>query len=142
MIITVERKIFHNDCTLGNLYIDDKWYCHTLEDVVRNKIVDKITNFIKIFGKTAIPYGKYEIIVNYSNKFKRLLPLLLNVPFFTGIRLHYGRSSLNSLGCILVSKKSDNSKKQLLFDNKEAQNFITNLIAEKQKTEKIFIIIK
>lgn len=142
MIIELERKIFNENNTLGNLYIDGNWFCHTLEDKVRNKMGTLINDFIKIFGKTAIPYGEYEVIVNYSNKFKRKMPLLINVPKYSGIRLHFGKTETWSEGCILVSKKADNIKQQLLFDDREAEKNLINLIEEKQKKEKIKIIIK
>jgi len=74
MKLEVKRKIFTDKSTIGELYIDGVFECYTLEDTVRQGP--------KVFGKTAIPTGTYKVIVNMSNRFKRLLPLLVNVPEF------------------------------------------------------------
>lgn len=79
MIIQLKRKSKINDCTFGEILINNKFFCYTLEDKIRE---------IKIPGQTAIPAGEYEIIINRSVRFKRLMPLLLNVPNFAGIRMH------------------------------------------------------
>lgn len=83
------------DRTEGILYIDEKYFCRTLEDKVRDK---------KIANETAIPYGTYQVILSYSPRFKRFLPLLLNVPNFEGIRIHMGNTTKDTSGCILVGE--------------------------------------
>lgn len=83
----------HPEYTVGKLYIDGVYECFTLEDPVRET---------KILGKTAIPYGTYNVIINQSVRFKRKLPLLLNVKDFVGIRIHPGNSVDDTEGCILV----------------------------------------
>jgi hypothetical protein len=75
-----------NNATIGELYKDDKFVCYTLEDKTRPE---------KIKHETAIPAGDYSIIVNQSPRFKKRLPLLLNVPNFTGIRIHAGNYADN-----------------------------------------------
>ena len=74
------------DYTIGELYIDGVFICHTLEDKVRilNSYEDKV------YGETAIPIGRYKVVLSYSNRFKRILPEILNVDFFKGIRIHEG----------------------------------------------------
>lgn len=89
--------------TIGKLYIDGKLFCDTLEDVVR-------PDGVKVYGETAIPAGTYKVILNMSNRFKRIMPLLLNVPMFEGIRIHEGNSSADSSGCILVGKNTAKGK--------------------------------
>lgn len=79
--------------TPGELYVDGKVECYTLEDVVRP---------IKIPGQTAIPAGTYKVIIDMSNRFKRLLPLLIDVPNFSGVRIHPGNTDTDTDGCILV----------------------------------------
>lgn len=92
----LRRIIFTNKSTIGDLYIGENYECHTLEDTCRYH--EKIT------GKTAIPEGRYEIIINWSNRFKREMPLLLNVPDFSGVRIHQGNIDKNTDGCILVGR--------------------------------------
>jgi hypothetical protein len=70
--------------TGGILYRGTEIICYTLEDQERP---------VKINGVTAIPTGRYKLIINKSVRFKKLMPLLLNVPFFTGIRFHAGRAA-------------------------------------------------
>ena len=88
--------------TVGRLYVDGKLYCNTLEDVVRD--LDKEA---KVPGKTAIPAGTYKVIYNWSPKFGRNLPRLLNVPHFDGILIHPGNTADDSAGCILVGKNTE-----------------------------------
>ena len=83
--------------TLGRLLIDDVFECFTCEDTVR-------PNGTKIYGHTAIPAGNYRVVITLSNRFKRELPLLLNVPGFEGIRIHSGNNEGHTEGCILPGK--------------------------------------
>lgn len=96
MHLLLTRSPSAHDCTLGTLYVDGAFECYTIEDVVRTGP--------KVYGKTAISAGTYEVAINYSNKFKRDLPLLLNVPGFAGIRIHSGNTAADTLGCILVGQ--------------------------------------
>lgn len=101
MRLKLVRKWFTEDSTLGELYINDKFFSYTLEDVVRE---------IKIPQKTAIPYGTYRVIIDYSNRFKCEMIHILDVPDFEGIRIHAGNTSEDTEGCILIGyTKQDNS---------------------------------
>lgn len=102
MKLRVERLWKKPTYTVGRLYVDDKLYCNTLEDVVRD--LDKEA---KVPGKTAIPAGTYKVIFNWSPKFGRNLPRLLNVPHFDGILIHPGNTADDSAGCILVGKNTE-----------------------------------
>ena len=84
-------------CTIGELLVDGAWFCFTLEDVERPE---------KIPGETAIPAGRYKVIITHSQRFDRELPLLVDVPGFTGIRIHAGNTDADTLGCILVGKRT------------------------------------
>lgn len=95
MKIEVKRLHRTNNSTIGELTIDGKFECYTLEDIERD---------IKIKCETAIPKGTYKVIINQSNRFKKLMPLVLNVPNFEGIRIHPGNSNHDTEGCILVGK--------------------------------------
>lgn len=97
MIITVTRKWYTRHSTIGELRIDKhpELGLFTLEDRVRPA-------GIKIPGQTAIPAGSYHLDVNFSNRFQRFMPLLLDVPNFEGVRLHQGNDAVDSSGCLLV----------------------------------------
>jgi hypothetical protein len=95
--LTLHRRPSADGVTLGNLTIDGKHECFTCEDVVR-------PDGEKVPGKTAIPAGVYRIILNQSVRFKRRLPLLLDVPMFTGIRIHSGNTQHDTEGCILPGR--------------------------------------
>ena len=97
MHIRVVREPSKNDTTLGSLFIDDHWQCHTLEDVIRPR-GEKVRN------KTAIPPGRYKLILSMSNRFKKIMPEVLNVPMFTGIRIHSGNTAKDTAGCLLVGQ--------------------------------------
>lgn len=99
MILTLKRTTFTDKSTIGQLSIDGSFYCYTLEDVIRNGP--------KVMHETAIPFGTYEVIVNMSNRFKRLMPLVLGVPNFEGIRIHSGNTAADTSGCILVGLQKD-----------------------------------
>lgn len=61
---------------------------------------------IKVYKETCIPYGKYKVILSMSKRFGKVMPEVLNVKVFTGIRMHSGNTIHDTEGCILVGKKS------------------------------------
>ena len=95
MKLTLKRNFKGVDYTIGKLYIDGHYFCDTLEDTVRS--ANK-----KISGKTAIPAGNYKVIKSYSPRFKKILPEILNVPNFTGVRIHAGNTAKDTDGCVLL----------------------------------------
>lgn len=101
MKLLLERIAYKETYTIGKLYIDGVYECDTLEDKVRDK---------KIKGITAIPAGTYKIDITYSNRFKKIMPLLLDVPGFEGIRIHSGNTSEDTSGCILVGQNKEKGK--------------------------------
>ena len=108
MEIEVRRKEFYPECTHGELYIDDEYLCDTLEDQDRdfNKdgdITDKGEG--KVYGQTAIPRGRYELVLKVSARFGKTLPTILNVPGFTGVLIHSGNTPEETKGCILLGEK-------------------------------------
>ena len=117
MELVVERFALKPNYTIGRLFIDGKKYCDTLEDKVRdtNKNGEFDNGESKVYGETAIPYGKYEVKYTFSPKFSKnktyksfikngLMPEICNVPQFTGIRIHSGNFNKDTYGCLLVGE--------------------------------------
>ena len=155
MELRLERIALRSEYTIGKLYVDGEYVCDTIEDAVRD--LDKDGKFangeVKIPGKTAIPYGRYEITMKvkspkYSNfskyswakKYDGYLPRLLNVPHFDGVLIHVGNSALDSEACVLVGENkvvgkvinSVNTFRRLMDDY---------LVPAKKRNEKIVITI-
>ena len=109
-----------------NTIENDPLFCNTLEDVVRvlRSKEDKIE------GETAIPAGKYQVVMSFSNRFQRILPLLLKVPYFTGVRIHRGNFDKDTDGCILVGI---NNKKGMVTNSAYYEIKLCNLISKYQK---------
>lgn len=129
MELSLIRKEFTTESTIGDLLIDGKFYSFTLEDMYRDK---------KIKSVTAIPYGVYEVIINFSNRFQRPMPLLLNVPGFDGIRIHNGNKAEHTEGCILVGFTKG---KDFIGNSKSAFIQFMPKLQAGLKTGKVFIKI-
>lgn len=115
MELKIIRKFKKSSYTIGNLFIDNKYFCDTLEDKDRSLIDSMSVSDIKatkVYGKTAIPSGTYKVDLNtVSPKFKNKswaipyngkIPRLLNVKGFDGILIHPGNTHEDTYGCILV----------------------------------------
>lgn len=134
MELTLNRIFLGSSATIGELYVDREHIADTLEDRVRPEGE-------KVYGKTAIPEGTYEMVLSYSPRFKKILPEILNVPNFTGIRIHCGNSSADSSGCILVGTW-DGEKEDWVSDSKVAFNKLMSLLQKAaDNKEKITITI-
>ncbi len=118
MKIKLVRESFTNKATEGVLYVDDKFECYTLEDVDR----DLENGGTKVQNMTAIPKGEYEVVVDMSTRFKKEMPRLLNVPQFTGIRIHSGNKSADTDGCILVGTTATSEIDDWIGGSKDAYN--------------------
>lgn len=100
MILTLQRSPSAGDTTPGDLSVNGVHECFTCEDQIR-EIPGQPVERWKVYGKTAIPAGRYRVLVTPSSRFKRDLPLLCDVPGFGGIRIHVGNTSADTDGCIL-----------------------------------------
>ena len=126
MKIEIKRIHRTENSTIGELLVDGIWECYTLEDVERP---------VKIKNETAISRGTYKVIINQSNRFKRLLPLLLNVPNFEGVRIHSGNTNHDTEGCILVGRTRS---KDFIGQSRKA---FDSLFAKMQKAKEITLTI-
>lgn len=131
-LIKVSRKWKTDKSTIGELTFDEL-KCFTLEDPVRDGP--------KIPGDTAIPAGRYEVICNYSNRFGRLLPMIMNVPGFSGVRIHLGNRPNDTEGCILVGKDYDPSIPDVISNSRMAFLPLFEKIKESAIAGKVWIDI-
>lgn len=141
MQLTLKRpKITDSPFTIGELYINGAFYCHIMEDRDRGLHKTDTLQYIqsvKVKHETAIPYGSYQIVMSFSNRFQQFLPELLDVPGFSGIRIHAGNTQADSSGCLLPGKRSGNK----VINSKTTTSALIALIKSRSKKEKIFIDI-
>ena len=135
MKIEVNRIFKASNYTIGELSVNNNYICDTLEDKVR-------VDGEKVYAETAIPTGAYTLVSSYSNRFKKVMPEILNVPNFSGIRIHCGNSSKDTEGCLLVGKW-DGKTENWISDSKNSYNKLYPLLEEAfNKKENITITIK
>ena len=117
MLITVKRKWYTEKSTTGVMSVNGVRCAFTLEDTKRD-------DGVKVDGATAIPAGEYKVVLDLSARFKRIMPHIMDVPGFSGIRIHKGNNDSDTHGCILIGLHKgfdeiyDCSK---VFDNLVAQ---------------------
>lgn len=135
MKLNLKRIALREGYTIGRLFVDGQYWCDTLEDRVRDLGKEQ-----KVPGQTAIPYGTYEVVVNLSPKFKRLLPRVLRVPHFEGVLIHRGNTAADSAGCILVG---ENKVKGKVLNSTYWEKRITEYLLDAQnRNEDIEITIE
>lgn len=141
MKLTLKRIALRPTYTIGKLYIDDVYFCDTIEDTVRdtNKSGKFDKGEQKIKGKTAIPYGTYEIKWTYSPRFKKYTPQLMNVPSFEGIRVHAGNTSADTEGCLILGENKQVGK---VLNSRATINKFYPIIKEACSNGKVTIEIK
>lgn len=141
MKLTLKRIALRPTYTIGKLYIDDVYFCDTIEDTVRdlNKNGKFDNGEKKIHSKTAIPYGTYEIKWTYSPRFKKYTPQLMNVPSFEGIRIHAGNTSADTEGCLILGKNKQVGK---VLNSRATINKFYPIIKEACSNENVTIEIK
>ena len=130
MNLKLIRKFPADECVIGELYVNNKFECYTCEDIERA---------VKIAGVTAIPRGIYEVVITFSDRFKRPLPLLVNVPNYAGIRIHPGNTAADTEGCILPGKERTTNS---VLQSVDAFSALFAKLELAAKSEKIFIEIK
>lgn len=107
--VRLERAWRRETYTVGKVIIDGKRFSESMEDKDRGLTQDMSEEEIKrvkVYGETAIPTGVYTVKMTYSQKYKRKMPEVLNVPGYSGIRIHSGNTAKDSLGCILLGRNT------------------------------------
>lgn len=135
MELKLIRKEFTDRSTIGELYVNGKFECFTLEDKDRKLE----SGGKKEYAVTAIPIGTYQVVNSFSNRFQKYLPELINVPQFTGVRIHPGNKAEDSEGCILVGTTK---AKDFIGNSRVAFASLFSKIKAVEKKEKITLIIQ
>lgn len=134
--LTLARHEFTSNATLSAFYLGPKYLCNFLEDAVRK---------VKIYGKTAIPCGRYRVDLTWSGRFNCMLPLLVNVPLFTGIRMHSGKEEttvLDTEGCLLPGFDYQRNGADIkLYRSREAKEKLIMPIFQNANGEEVWITI-
>ena len=123
--------------TIGKLFVNGHYVCDTLEPTWRDVGIGRPGR--KVPGCTAIPEGRYAVAVTFSPKFNRWLPLLLNVPLFSGIRIHAGNTADDTRGCILPGF---NRMVGRVADSRIYERQILRLLSARPEGEGVWITVK
>lgn len=129
--LKLQRTQLTDKATIGVLWADATLLCYTLEDAVRE---------VKIQNKTAIPSGRYQVRMTYSMRFKKIMPQLMDVPNFAGVRIHGGNTESDTEGCILVGMHKD-LKSQRIYECAPALKKVYDLIAANETTGGTWVTI-
>ena len=148
MELILKRIAKRKTYTIGRLYIreqvmdeylpgyEDRYFCDTLEPTWR----DYEHGAYKVKGRSAIPEGRYAVVISYSPRFKQWLPILLGVPKFEGIRIHAGNTAKDTEGCILVGKNREVGK--VLDSRKWLYELKQKIVEAKDRGESVWITVK
>lgn len=137
MNVKLIRNKDSKDYTEGKLYINGVYFCDTLEDKDRGlsqTMTVDIIKTIKVYKETCIPYGIYKVILSMSKRFGKVMPELLNVKGFAGVRIHSGNTIYDTEGCILVGTKSSDGT---ITNSRKMFNSLMNIL----KTQKSISLI-
>lgn len=135
MKLLLKRKYKAAIYTVGDLLVDGRFFCHTIEDAVRTlpaRCPDTSAGHPcackeKVYARTAIPAGTYRITMEYSPRFRRRLPYLHDVPHFLGILIHSGNTEEDSAGCIIVGR---NTAKGRVTESRKTSDALNALLDE------------
>lgn len=135
LVMAVKRKWFTDKSTIGEMWINGDLECFTLEDTVRRGM--------KIYGETAIPEGRYQVILQHSPRFNRLTPTLLNVEGFSYVRIHPGNTYRDTDGCILVGQIYDRATPNVIGKSRLAYDSLFSKIKEAiDKDDEVYIDLR
>ena len=128
LFVVLKRIVFTTKSTIGELWANGVFLCHMLEDFDRGlhqwMEEDEIKS-IKIFGKTAIPRGMYKVKMTYSPKYDRMMPQILDVKCYSGVRMHSGNDADDTEGCPLFGDYNPKQKDGVANSRKCAEEFYT-----------------
>ena len=143
MEIRVKRIARKDGYTIGRMSLNGSYFCDTLEDTdrgLKSTMSEEEILSKKRKGITAIPTGEYDVILTFSPKFKRVLPLLLNVPGYQYIRVHHGNLPSSTDGCLLVGENK--VKGQIINSRATLEKLMSVLLECEKRKEKVTILIE
>ena len=143
MEIRVKRIARKDGYTIGRMSLNGEYFCDTLEDTDRGLNCSMQESEIlakKIKAQTAIPIGKYDVVLTFSPRFKRVLPLLLDVKGYEGVRVHAGNTNKDTEGCLLVGENK--VKGQVLNSRATLEKLMSVLLECEERKEKVTILIE
>ncbi len=141
-ILILERKWFTDKTTIGPIAFDGEYICDILEDTIRDPNKDGILQKEeKVYGETAIPSGRYEIVLAFSPKFQKELPMLLDVPYYSYIYIHCGNRDTDTLGCLLTGTRSKDVQ-DLVYGSRTAFKKLMPLIEGALEIRQLFIEVR
>ncbi len=141
MELLLTRKDFTNESTIGELFIDEVHECFVIEDKDRGltqKDSLETIKKVKVFAETCIPYGKYEIGISFSNRFQQPMPILLGVPGWEGVRIHWGNKAKDTEGCLIVGTTKGTD---FVGNSKYEYSFLLDKLKKALEKEKVFLTI-
>lgn len=143
MEITLDRAWKKDGYTISRLFINGERVCEALEDTDRglkqSMSLDEIKK-LKIYGKTAIPSGRYKVVMSYSPKFKKVLPEVLDIVGYSNVRIHAGNTAKDTLGCILPGLNV--RKGAVLYSTKWTNVIISEISSAIKRGEEVWLNIK
>lgn len=128
-LFVIERMCFTDKATIGELSIDGEFFCYTLEDTCRT---------VKIPKQTAIPPGRYELKITFSERFQKDMPLLLDVPNFEGVRIHSGNTPEDTDGCILVGMKRG---VDVIYESRKAYDLLFQELKKRLELGNVYLSV-
>lgn len=143
MEIKVNRIARKDGYTIGRMSLNNEYFCDTLEDTdrgLKSTMSEEEILSKKRKGITAIPTGKYDVILTFSPRFKRVLPLLLNVKCYEGVRIHAGNTAEDTEGCLLVGENKERGK--VINSRATLEKLMSVLLECEKRKEKITILIE
>ena len=137
MEIVLQRDVLHDDYTLGTMYVGLRHYGYTCED--RDRLLE-LHPEAKIHGKTCIPRGRYRVTSSPSKRFGRVMLELLEVPGFSGVRIHGGNTSADTEGCPLLG--SVRTLDGVANCKERCESLLRDVQSAEQRGEEVWIDVK
>ena len=141
MEFLLTRNLFGERTTISDVTVNGRHLCYVLEDVVRQRDGEPVSAW-KVKGETAIPTGRYEIVIDMSTRFGKLMPHLLDVPGFDGIRIHPGNTEGDTEGCLLPGTDIGVAKASVLHSRDAFDDWFRLLTRTLHAGERCYITVE